>query len=102
MKRLVTAPLGLIDRLHAFAERLGLSPKVFDPLVVAVLAIVANWVISGAFDTGELRLAVVAVLYGIVGIGAPVLPGVELEDVKRELGPTGKQRVRRARARRRR
>jgi hypothetical protein len=73
----------LIDRLHAFLARAGISPKVADPVILAVIAIVAHWVVTGEFDATELRLAGATALYALVGLTAPPAAGVRQEQVDR-------------------
>lgn len=78
--------IALLDDLHRLAEALGLSPKVFDPLALAGAVALANWIETGAFDAGELRIAAAAVILGLVGYAAPPAVGVtqaELNELAR-------------------
>lgn len=90
----------LLDKLHALADRLGLSPKIFDPVVVAIALALGNFVLTGTFDFTPVQAAVAALIATGVGVAAPVVPGVSLEEVQVELGSTGRRRVAQKRARR--
>ena len=61
----------LIVHVHRFATDLGVSPKVFDPLVLALAATVASWIVTGSLDWSEVKLAGAAVLAALVGGAAP-------------------------------
>lgn len=73
----------LLDRLHAFLARVGISPKVADPVLLAAVGILAHWIVTGAFDATELRLAGATALYALIGLTAPPAAGVRQEQVDR-------------------
>lgn len=84
----------LLDRLHELAAKLGISPKVLDPFLAAVAAIVVNWAIGGEpFDFDGLKTAGLLLLLGIIGVAAPPALGERQGDLNREV-------LRRARRRR--
>ena len=64
----------LLDRVHELAAKIGLSPKVFDPLVLAILAAVVSLILTGTIDLSGVKLAAAALLYAIVsGLAPPAL-----------------------------
>lgn len=63
----------LFDRLHAFlTDTLHVSPKIADPAIAAAIAVVTNWIVTGSFDVGAVKLAALGLLLAIVGYVAPV------------------------------
>jgi hypothetical protein len=67
--------MDLIARLHAFWTKIGVSPKVADPFVVGLVAVVVTWIMSGSFDLDQVKLLVVTFVYGILGVAAPPVAG---------------------------
>lgn len=64
----------LLDRVHLLAAKIGLSPKVFDPFILAVLAAVASLILTGEINLDGVRLAATALLYAVVsGLAPPAL-----------------------------
>lgn len=61
----------MLTKLHDLAARFGISPKVLDPILAAVLLYVANGLISGDWELDELKTAVAAVLLTAVSVLAP-------------------------------
>lgn len=75
--------MALLDRLHAFAERLGLSPKVFDQLALTATAVVGSVILTGEVDLTQLKIAAVGTLYAIVGFAAPAVAGLKQKQLVR-------------------
>lgn len=73
----------MIDRLHALASKLGISPKVADPFIAAVGLALANLIVTGSLDIDGLRLAVAALILGALGIAAPPAYGLTQNQVER-------------------
>lgn len=74
-------------------ETKGTSPKAilafFYPLIAGVVAVIAEWVATGTFDTLELRTTIASfLLSGLAGLGAYVGAPGEVVPV------TGKRRSR--------
>lgn len=87
----------LIDRLHAFADRLGLKPSVFDGVIAAAILVVANWLGWGEpLDFSPVRIAAAGVVIGLVQVLAPAARGVDQRDVL-EAAPDLRARARRRR-----
>ncbi len=62
----------LLDRFHNFVEdTFHVSPKVADPVLVALIAALVSFIVSGDFNASELRLAAAGVVWGLVGFAAP-------------------------------
>ena len=73
--------MNLLDRLHTFAARLGFSPKVFDPLALAILGVVVNAILGNPLDLEAVKTAGVLVLYAIVGGVAPPALGENQQEL---------------------
>lgn len=75
----------LLDRLHALAAKIGISPKVLDPFLAAVAAIVVNWIVAGEpFDLDGLKAAGLLFLLGVIGVAAPPALGESQTELNRE------------------
>lgn len=74
-----------LDRLHELMLRLGISPKVGDPIIAGLVGIVASFIITGAWNVNETKALAVLALYAIVGIGAPPAPNLSMNALKRQL-----------------
>ena len=86
----------LLDRLHELAAKLGISPKVLDPFVAAVVAIVVNWIVVGEpFDFEGLKTAGLLLLLGVVGVAAPPALGHDQEPLNERAVAEGRSRRRR-------
>lgn len=75
--------LTMLDRFHVAIAKIGISPKVADPVIVAVVGILVSWIVTGTFDAGELRIAAGAAVYAVLGIAAPPAPLVRQDEVDR-------------------
>jgi hypothetical protein len=67
--------MNLIQRFHEFVTGLGISPKVADPFLLGLLAVVVTWITSGSFDLDQVKLLAVTFAYGILGVAAPPVAG---------------------------
>lgn len=67
--------MNLIQRLHALETRIGISPKVADPFLVGIAAVIVSWILGGSFDVDQLKLLAVTFVYGLAGVAAPVVAG---------------------------
>lgn len=59
-------------------EGFNLSPKVYVPLVLAVVAILVQWFVTGSFDKAELGQAILVAVYAVVGIGVKPVQGSDI------------------------
>lgn len=62
-------------RIVTAIESIGLSPKMvraaLAPVVLAAGIVLVNWITTGAFDTGELRIAAAGAIGGLTsGVAA--------------------------------
>lgn len=83
--------MNLIDRVHLLFAKLGISPKVGDPLIFAVVIAVFNLLVYGHMDVQGLKLAVGLFLLGLVGVAAPPAAGVKQQDVEALAHKLGKR-----------
>lgn len=73
----------MITKLHELFDRLGISPKVGDAFVAAVVLILFNWAVWGQpLDVEGLRLAVGLLIVGALGVAAPPAPGLTQAEVR--------------------
>lgn len=79
-----------IERFHAWLTDHGISPKVADPFLLGLLAVVVTWAIGGEFDLDQVRLLVVTFVYGALGVAAPAAAKLSFKDVQ-----VGSKRARR-------
>ena len=74
----------MIDRLHEFFTRVGISPKIGDQFIGAVTLIAFNWLVYGApLDVDGLKLAAGLLILGALGIAAPPAAHVRQTDFTR-------------------
>lgn len=59
----------------------GLSPKVWVPVAVGILAIATQWLITGEFDRVETGQTILTAGYAVIGFLAG--PGFVVDKVKR-------------------
>lgn len=79
----LTPGLTLLDRFHVTIAKIGISPKIADPVILALVGILVSWIVTGTFDAGELRIAAGAAIYAALGIAAPPAPLVRQDEVDR-------------------
>jgi hypothetical protein len=76
----------MLTKVHDLAARFGISPKVLDPIIAAVLLYLANGLISGDWQLDELKTAIAAVLLTAVSVIAPPATAVtqaEVDEISR-------------------
>lgn len=82
--------MNLIQRFHSWLTGLGISPKVADPFIAGLLAVVVTWITSGSFDLDQVKLLIVTFAYGILGVAAP--PAADAIQTKGGVKPKPKHR----------
>lgn len=68
----------IFDRLHRFADAIGVKPTIVDAFVTTVLLLLLNLLItSDPLDVNAIKAAVYVFVIGAVGIAAPAAQGVD-------------------------
>lgn len=62
---------------------MSISPKVYVPFVLGLVALAIHWFATGEFSEVELYGLISAFAYAAFGIAAPPAPGVKQAEVER-------------------
>jgi hypothetical protein len=73
-----------LDKIAAWFDGIGISPKVGSIFVAGLAGIVASWIITGDFGTDELRLLIANFLLGALGVAVPPAANVRQKDISRK------------------
>jgi len=73
----------MLDKIAAWFDSVGISPKVGMAFVTGLVLIAASWISTGTFNGDEVRLLVANFLLGAVGVALPPAANVKQRTLSR-------------------